>query len=164
MSEPNRSAEDVFTEALDIGPEDERRAFILDRCDGDEALLTRVLDLVDGYERAHEILGRVKSGTSLSLESISSALEDSLPTGPEVGEHIGEYRLVERIGEGGFGVVYQAEQEEPVFPFGVLIIVELDGEIVVEDRPSVLEGDPVLLEILLGLDGIPLESQLAHRW
>ena len=52
--------------------------------------------------------------------------------------------------------------EEPVFPFGVLVIVELDGKIVVEDRPSILERDPVLVEILFGLDRIPLESQLAH--
>jgi serine/threonine protein kinase len=41
------------------------------------------------------------------------------------GSRIGRYRLLERIGEGGFGVVYMAEQEEPVHRRVALKIIKL---------------------------------------
>src|SRR6266850_1358683 len=41
------------------------------------------------------------------------------------GDHIGRYKLLEQIGEGGFGVVYVAEQREPVKRRVALKIVKL---------------------------------------
>ena len=35
--------------------------------------------------------------------------------GERAGDRVGQYKLVEKIGEGGFGVVYVAEQEQPIF-------------------------------------------------
>ncbi len=53
-----------------------------------------------------------------------------LPPGPvargeTAGEHIQRYRLVERIGEGGFGIVWKAEQETPVRRVVALKILKL---------------------------------------
>ena len=39
-----------------------------------------------------------------------------VPEGPD--SEIGPYHLLQRLGEGGFGVVYEAEQREPVVPPG----------------------------------------------
>jgi serine/threonine protein kinase len=36
------------------------------------------------------------------------------------GQFIGPYKLIERIGEGGYGVVYRAEQEKPIRRFVAL--------------------------------------------
>ncbi len=47
------------------------------------------------------------------------------PTAPEAGERIGRYKLLEKIGEGGCGVVYMAEQEEPVRRRVALKVIKL---------------------------------------
>ena len=48
------------------------------------------------------------------------------PLKPEVaGEHIDRYKLLEQIGEGGFGTVWVAEQEKPVRRRVALKIIKL---------------------------------------
>jgi serine/threonine protein kinase/tetratricopeptide (TPR) repeat protein len=43
----------------------------------------------------------------------------------QLGQSIGPYKLIERIGEGGYGVVYRAEQEKPIRRFVALKIIKL---------------------------------------
>src|SRR5262245_62970596 len=42
-----------------------------------------------------------------------------------MGSRIGRYRLLERIGQGGYGVVYLAQQEEPVRRQVALKVIKL---------------------------------------
>ncbi|MBC8105017.1 MAG: serine/threonine protein kinase, partial [Anaerolineae bacterium] len=60
------------------------------------------------------------------LESVRQQL-DQLPAGnqPAVGDFIGRYKLLQVIGEGGFGTVYMAEQREPVHRRVALKVVKL---------------------------------------
>ncbi|MHC4953047.1 MAG: tetratricopeptide repeat protein [Planctomycetota bacterium] len=92
---------EIFAAALerDAGS---RPAYLDAACGQDHRLRERVERLLDVHERAGSLL---EHGPAQADESVD-------PTGP--GESVGPYKLMEEIGEGGFGVVYVAEQAEPV--------------------------------------------------
>ncbi|MEM1449047.1 MAG: serine/threonine-protein kinase [Planctomycetota bacterium] len=83
-------------------PEGERSAFLDSACGGDAALRERVERLLAAHVVAEA------TPTRVAAELAPPPFE---PRDPEA---IGPYRLVERIGEGGMGVVYLAEQREPI--------------------------------------------------
>jgi eukaryotic-like serine/threonine-protein kinase len=62
---------------------------------------------------------------ALSAVLESTPAETSALSAPEVGGRIGRYKLLEKIGEGGCGVVYMAEQEEPVRRRVALKVIKL---------------------------------------
>ncbi|MHC5044038.1 MAG: hypothetical protein ACYTGI_16865 [Planctomycetota bacterium] len=95
MTEPK--VEEIFSAALRKEPGAERTAFLDGACGRDAAFRARV----DALLKAHESAGSF-------LESPAAPVAE----GP--GARIGPYKLLQRIGEGGMGVVYMAEQEEPV--------------------------------------------------
>ncbi len=84
----------LFREALDLDA-DARAAFVAGRCGGDEALAARVHALLAQSEAFEE-----------ATANASPADVDTLP-----GTRLGPYRVVERIGRGGMGVVYRAERD-----------------------------------------------------
>ena len=73
------------------------------------------------------MLGRAMGGEDslgdLSDETTSSL--DGAPVTEAAGDSIGAYKLLEKIGEGGFGVVYMAKQEKPVRRQVALKIIKL---------------------------------------
>jgi serine/threonine protein kinase/tetratricopeptide (TPR) repeat protein len=103
--------EQVFADAL-ARPEHERVAFVDGASNGDAALRDRILALL----KAH-------TGTNSLLNSgpvTVSVLDEEKP-----GEHIARYKLLQKIGEGGCGVVWMAEQEEPVRRRVALKVIKL---------------------------------------
>ena len=98
------SDESIFAAALAKAPGAERRAFLDGACDGDEALRQRVEQLLDADDRTAGILERGPDGLTGPHE----------PPGERPGDRVGPYKLLQQIGEGGMGVVYMAEQTEPV--------------------------------------------------
>ena len=98
---PNREKE-IFEHALDIEPAAERLAFVNRACGEDAALRARVQALLQAHGTDEGFLpDEPEDGTT--VVSVSEKL----------GDWIGRYRLMEKIGEGGCGIVYVAEQQEP---------------------------------------------------
>jgi hypothetical protein len=95
---------EVFNEAQALHPGAERDKFLEKACKDQPELMEQVLSLLQAHEAAGEFLA---SGPALSPEMARLKPE-------EVGDSIGPYKLRERIGKGGFGTVWVAEQEQPV--------------------------------------------------
>jgi serine/threonine protein kinase len=96
----------VFTEALRL-PLEERDRYLSEACKGDGELCLRVEALLQAYEQAGGFLGRPAAEMPRKAAPV-------LPAGEKPGDRIGHYKLLQQIGEGGCGVVYMAEQEEPI--------------------------------------------------
>ncbi len=107
----NRDYE-IFGDAIEL-PVEERAAFLDRECAGDLALRARVSSLLAAHEAAEDFLQRTPAERP-------PALAEEKP-----GDVIGHYTLLRKIGEGGCGVVYLAEQSEPVRRRVALKVIKL---------------------------------------
>src|SRR5213075_1395474 len=112
MADQSNREKEIFEQALDITPTEERLRFLTSACGTDAALFARVQALL----RADE------SGESFLPEQPKAAV---VPITEKPGDRIGRYKLLQQIGEGGCGVVYMAEQTEPVRRRVALKVIKL---------------------------------------
>ena len=84
---------------------DGRSTYLDQVCAGDQALRERVEALLTVHEQEQEFLK--------SNPEVAPTIDRPAPA-EAVGQQIGRYKLLQQIGEGGFGVVYMAEQHRPV--------------------------------------------------
>ena len=108
----------------------ERAAFLDRACAGDAALRRRLADLLKAHDQAGAFLGEPAFPTE---RVASTAAGENGQGGPALlvavseapGDRIGGYKLLEKIGEGGCGVVYMAEQGEPIRRRVALKVIKL---------------------------------------
>jgi eukaryotic-like serine/threonine-protein kinase len=134
MDQSEHSMRTIFAEALEIPDARQRADFLSQACGTDSALRQEIEELLSAEATAaHSFLPNQPSRPDAQrlLSRAAEALEESRSTAPvacvseKPGDRIGRYKLLEQIGEGGCGVVYMADQEEPVRRRVALKVIKL---------------------------------------
>ena len=110
MPDNYTNAKSIFLAAIDIHSEQERNDFVAAQCEGREALAAEVYELLNN--QPHD--SYLESPALPELSATQDLVPPSSPLREMVDSQIGPYKIRERIGEGGMGAVYVAEQEKPL--------------------------------------------------
>ncbi|MGD8501436.1 MAG: bifunctional serine/threonine-protein kinase/formylglycine-generating enzyme family protein, partial [Phycisphaerales bacterium] len=112
-----KSEKTIFKAAVELKTPAERTAYLDKVCAGNAALKARITALLQAHDDKGDFLAALIEDSGVSLD------EQDLKEKP--GTVIGRYKLLEQIGEGGFGVVYMAEQTKPINRRVALKIIKL---------------------------------------
>src|SRR6516165_1227056 len=110
MADWNSRANDVFLRAAEVESPAERRLFLDQQCGDDAGLRAQVESLLAASAKVGSFLNKP---AAQALPG-SRGTADYEPIAERPGTVIGPYKLKEQIGEGGMGLVFVAEQQEPV--------------------------------------------------
>src|SRR5262245_627182 len=105
MAAETPNFDDIFCGAIEIASAEDRDAYVAQACGLDLELRDRMEKLLDAHFRAGNFLESPAPGLALTMDE---------PISERPGTVIGHYKLMEQIGEGGMGLVFVAEQQQPV--------------------------------------------------
>jgi len=110
---------EIFFEALEMTTPEARAAYLQGACGRDVTLRRKVDELLKEHFSNDSLL----AGPAVEGEAPTKKLESASVAAPA--QMLGRYKLLEKIGEGGFGEVWMAEQREPVKRRVALKIIKL---------------------------------------
>src|SRR6266481_3633443 len=157
----------LFALALEK-PLTERSAFLQAVCGMDNVLRQRLEALLAAHDQPDNLV-------PTKAEAARPTIKLDLADAPDeaVGQTLGRYKLLERVGEGGCGVVYVAEQTEPVRRRVALKVIKLGMDtkqvvarfeaerqaLAMMDHPNiakVLDAGSIKFGVLAPSDSLPL--------
>jgi len=117
----------LFEAALPMGNPIGRAAFLDEACKGDPGLRARVVKLLAVHADSERFFRDCISDFATAARDLppSEANVAAEISGEMTGTRVGRYKLLKPLGEGGCGVVYLAEQEEPVRRRVALKVIKL---------------------------------------
>src|SRR5450432_4242 len=119
MPSPQKREEALFQAAVQLAGA-ERITFLNGACLGDPALRQRLEVLLAAHDAPDELLPVAEPAAKATIKLDMAEAPDEA-----VGQTLGRYKLMERLGEGGCGVVYVAEQSVPVRRRVALKVIKL---------------------------------------
>jgi serine/threonine protein kinase len=114
MATPELDEAAIFNVARQMAVPEDRRLYVQQACAGDPALQARI-------EAMLRLLDQEPSYLEPSAEDFGAAVD--FPPAADLGAQIGPYKLIRKIGEGGMGTVFMAEQTQPVMRTVALKII-----------------------------------------
>jgi serine/threonine protein kinase len=118
----------LFAAALEIADPGERERFLKHACADDARLQAELTKLLAAHAKSERVFSQ---GVSRLVSEACDGLKKAAGAGSEsevaekLGAQIGQYKIVELLGEGGCGLVYLAEQKQPVRRQVALKVIKL---------------------------------------
>jgi len=126
MNTPSSREAAIFSAVRRL-PVGQRAAYLDETCEGDALLRQRIEQLLKANDAAGAFLKELATGTAEAAPPPGPSGTIRIASSPleQPGDRIGHFKILEKVGEGGCGVVYVAEQTEPVRRRVALKVIKL---------------------------------------